>query len=333
MTELIDPFHRAITYLRVSVTDRCDFRCSYCMAENMSFLPKKELLSLEELAFVSQTFIELGVTKIRVTGGEPLVRRDILTYFQMMGERLGHGLKELTLTSNGSQLERMAEPLAKAGVKRINISLDTLNEEKFATITRRGDLKKVLRGIKAAKSVGLAVKINCVALKNFNENELFDIVQWCASEGFDLTFIEVMPMGDIGNENRLEQFWSLLDLRARLEEKFTLETSSMRSGGPARYVTLLETGQKIGFISPLTQNFCDGCNRVRMTCTGTLYQCLGQSDQADLRRVMRENPNNKQALIKAIEAAIKLKPKGHNFDYSKGDIKGEMPRYMSHTGG
>jgi cyclic pyranopterin phosphate synthase len=330
---LIDPFARAITYLRVSVTDRCDFRCVYCMAENMTFLPKKELLTLEELDRMCSTFVRLGVEKLRITGGEPLVRRDIMTFFRAMSRHLEAGtLKELTLTTNGSQLERFAGDLHAAGVRRINVSLDTLNEQKFADITRWGRLPQVLRGIDAAQAAGLRVKINAVALKGFNEDELFDLQDWCAARDMDLTFIEVMPMGDLGNEDRLDQYWSLKDLRARLAERFTLVDLAERTGGPARYVQLQETGQKIGFITPLTHNFCESCNRVRLTCTGQLYMCLGQEDMADLRAPLRASEGD-AGLETAIRAAIERKPKGHDFDYSRQRVDGQVSRHMSHTGG
>ncbi|PRY25960.1 cyclic pyranopterin monophosphate synthase subunit MoaA [Aliiruegeria haliotis] len=331
---LIDPFQRAVTYLRVSVTDRCDFRCTYCMSENMTFLPKKELLTLEELDTLSSAFVRLGVRKLRITGGEPLVRRGIMTYFESMSRHLATGaLEELTLTTNGSQLHRFAQPLADIGVRRVNISLDTLDEEKFAAITRWGRLPQVLRGIDAAQEAGLRVKINAVALKGFNEQELFPMVEWCAERDIDLTFIEVMPMGDLGNEDRLDQYWSLKDLRGRLADRYTLTDLAERSGGPARYVRLEETRQKIGFITPLTHNFCESCNRVRLTCTGELYMCLGQEDRADLRAPMRSAPGDEDALEAAIRAAIRLKPKGHDFDYSRQTVDGQMPRHMSHTGG
>jgi cyclic pyranopterin phosphate synthase len=331
---LIDPFQRAITYLRVSVTDRCDFRCVYCMSENMSFLPKKELLTLEELDRMCSTFVGLGVQKLRITGGEPLVRRDIMTFFRSMSRHLETGaLKELTLTTNGSQLERFASELKAAGVNRINVSLDTLDDEKFARITRWGRLAQVLKGIDAAQSAGLRVKINAVALKGFNEDELFTLTDWCASRDMDLTWIEVMPMGDLGNEDRIGQYWSLKDLRRDLGQRYTLTDLAERTGGPARYVRLEETGQKIGFITPLTHNFCESCNRVRLTCTGELYMCLGQEDMADLRKPMRDFPNNDAPLVEAIRAAISLKPKGHDFDYSRQRADGQVSRHMSHTGG
>jgi len=331
---LIDPFQRAISYLRVSVTDRCDFRCVYCMSENMTFLPKKELLTLEELDRMCSTFVRLGVEKLRITGGEPLVRRDIMTFFNSMTRHLDSGdLRELTLTTNGSQLERFADQLYAAGIRRVNISLDTLDETKFADITRWGRLPQVIRGIDAAQKAGLRVKINTVALKGFNEDELFTLVQWCASRDMDLTFIEVMPMGDIGNEDRLDQYWKLTDLRARLAQEYTLTDLPERTGGPARYVRLEETGQKIGFITPLTHNFCESCNRVRLTCTGELYMCLGQEDMADLRAPLRNNPSDDAPLEQAIRNAIALKPKGHDFDYSRQAVDGRMSRHMSHTGG
>jgi GTP 3',8-cyclase len=329
---LIDPFQRPIQYLRVSVTDRCDFRCTYCMAEDMTFLPKKDLLTLEELDRLCSAFIGLGVHKLRITGGEPLVRRDIITFFQRISRHLDGALKELTLTTNGSQLARFAPDLAAAGIKRINVSLDTLDAVKFRAITRRGDLDEVLNGIKAANRAGIRVKINAVALKGFNEDELIPLTRWCADQGHDLTFIEVMPMGDIGNENRLTQYWPISDLRARLAETYTLKDIPLRTGGPARYVELAETGQKIGFITPLTHNFCESCNRVRVTCTGELYMCLGQEDRADLRTPLRASESD-EALVAAIREAITHKPKGHDFDYSRQRLDGQMPRHMSHTGG
>jgi len=333
-TPLIDPFARQISYLRVSVTDRCDFRCVYCMSENMTFLPKKELLTLEELDRMCSTFIGLGVEKLRITGGEPLVRKGIMTFFHAMTRHLESGtLKELTLTTNGSQLERYADELYAAGVRRINISLDTLDEQKFADITRWGRLPQVLKGIEAAKKAGLRVKINTVALKGFNEDELFTLTEWCQREEMDLTFIEVMPMGDIGNEDRLDQYWPLKDLRTTLAERYTLTDLAHRTGGPARYVRLEETGQQIGFITPLTHNFCESCNRVRLTCTGELFMCLGQEDNADLRAPLRLHPDSDAPLEEAIRAAIKLKPKGHDFDYDRQSVGGKMTRHMSHTGG
>ncbi len=331
---LIDPFARAITYLRVSVTDRCDFRCVYCMAENMQFLPKKELLTLEELDRLCSKFVELGVQKLRITGGEPLVRRDIVRFFQGMSRHLETGaLRELTLTTNGSQLERFADDLFASGVRRINVSLDTLDDDKFARVTRWGRLPQVIRGIDAAQRAGVRVKINAVALKGFNEDELFTLTEWCASRDMDLTWIEVMPMGDLGGEDRIGQYWSLDDVRAQLSQNYSVTGLAERTGGPARYVRLEETGQKIGFITPLSHNFCESCNRVRLTCTGELYMCLGQEDMADLRQPLRDFPENDVALENAIRAAISLKPKGHDFDYSRQEIGGQMTRHMSHTGG
>ena len=332
--KLIDPFARAITYLRVSVTDRCDFRCVYCMSENMTFLPKKELLSLEELDRLCSAFITQGVRKLRITGGEPLVRRGIMDFFAAMGRHIESGdLEELTLTTNGSQLRRFAKDLAAVGVKRINISLDTLDEKKFADITRWGRLAQVLDGIDAALEAGLKVKINVVALKGVNDTELDQLIAWCADRGMDLTFIEVMPMGDIGNEDRLDQYWSLKDVRAQIEASHKVVDVPDRTGGPARYIRLEESGQRIGFITPLSHNFCESCNRVRLTCTGQLFQCLGQEDEADLRGVLRDNPDDDTALIAAIHAAIAKKPKGHDFDYSRQKVDGQMTRHMSHTGG
>ncbi len=331
---LIDPFARAITYLRVSVTDRCDFRCVYCMSENMTFLPKKELLTLEELDRLCSNFVDLGVQKLRITGGEPLVRRGIMTFFDGMSRHLEAGtLKELTLTTNGSQLERFADDLYAAGVRRVNISLDTLDDQKFADITRWGRLPQVLRGVDAAQKAGLRVKINAVALKGFNEDELPSITAWCADRDMDLTWIEVMPMGDLGNEDRLGQYWSLKDVRARYGDHYSVTDLAENSGGPARYVRLEETGQKIGFITPLSHNFCESCNRVRITCTGEIFMCLGQEDVADLRAPLRNHPDDNAPLQDAIRAAIERKPKGHDFDYSRQRTDGQMPRHMSHTGG
>jgi GTP 3',8-cyclase len=333
MTPLVDPFARPISYLRVSVTDRCDFRCTYCMSENMTFLPKADLLSLEELDRLCTAFVGLGVQKLRITGGEPLVRKGILTFFQAMSRHLASGaLKELTLATNGSQLAKFAEPLARLGVRRVNVSLDTLDPQKFAAITRWGRLPQVLDGIAAAKAAGLAVKINAVALKGFNEDELFPLIDWCAAEGHDLTFIEVMPMGEDMTAGRLDQYWPLKDLRARVADRHTLSDLAERTGGPARYVRIDKTGQKLGFITPLTHNFCESCNRVRLTCTGQLYMCLGQEDVADLRAPLRASPDD--AVVQAaIRAAIARKPKGHDFDYSRPSVQGQITRHMSHTGG
>lgn len=330
---LIDPFARTIDYLRVSVTDRCDFRCVYCMSENMTFLPKKELLTLEELDRMCSAFIRMGVKKLRITGGEPLVRRGIMTFFEAMSRHLKSGaLDELTLTTNGSQLEKYAQQLADFGVRRVNVSLDTLDADKFARVTRWGRLPQVLRGIEAAQAAGLRVKLNAVALKDFNEDELFTLADWCAARDIDLTFIEVMPMGDLGNEDRIGQYWSLKDLREQLEARGTLTDLPDRTGGPARYVRVDDTGQKIGFITPLSHNFCESCNRVRITCTGEIYTCLGQEGHSDLRGPLRSSENH-SVLETAIRAAIGLKPKGHDFDYSRQQIDGQVSRHMSHTGG
>ena len=330
---LTDGFCRSVRYLRVSVTDRCDFRCSYCMAERVQFLPRKDLLSLEELDRLCSAFVGLGVTKLRVTGGEPLVRRDIMGFFRAMSRHLDSGaLRELTLTTNGSQLARHAADLAACGVARVNVSLDTLDAARFATLTRRGQLAPVLEGIRAAQAAGMRVKINTVALRGFTEAELFPLVDWCASEGHDLTFIELMPMGEDGAEARIGQFLPLSELRARLAERFALTPLSETTGGPARYVRLTETGQKIGFITPLSHNFCESCNRVRLTCTGELYPCLGQEGASDLRSVLRASPDE-AALDQAIRDAIARKPRGHDFDYSRGAPRGVMARGMNHTGG
>ncbi|MEO0621224.1 MAG: GTP 3',8-cyclase MoaA [Pseudomonadota bacterium] len=329
---LIDPFARAITYLRVSVTDRCDFRCVYCMAEHMTFLPKRDLLSLEELDRLCSQFVALGVRKLRITGGEPLVRKGIMTFFEAMGRHLGQGLDELTVTTNGSQLKKYAKELAAVGVRRVNISLDTLDEAKFQAITRWGRLAQVLEGIEAAKEAGLHVKINVVALRGTNDTEILKLVEWCRDWEMDLTFIEVMPMGDLGGEDRLDQFYSLEDVRSDLSTRWKLIETAERTGGPARYFRVEETGQRIGFITPLTHNFCESCNRVRLTCTGQLYMCLGQDDDADLRAVMRAGASD-EALRDAIREAISRKPKGHDFDYSRQRVEGQVARHMSVTGG
>jgi cyclic pyranopterin phosphate synthase len=329
---LTDPFGRTIRYLRVSVTDRCDLRCVYCMSPDMTFLPKAEVLTLEEIDRLCTAFVRRGVEKLRITGGEPLVRRDVLSLFQSLGRHLATGaLRELTLTTNGTQLERFAEPLRAAGVRRVNVSVDTLDPDRFRRLTRFGRLDQVLRGVAAAKAAGLAVKINAVALKGETEDELFDLVAWCGREGFDLTFIEVMPMGDIESASRLDQFWSLRDLRRRLEDRFTVIDTPERTGGPARYARLAETGQRLGFITPLSHNFCESCNRVRLSCTGQLHTCLGQEGASDLRAVLRGGAGD-AALDAAIAAAIRLKPRGHDFDYARG-VAGRISRHMSHTGG
>jgi GTP 3',8-cyclase len=329
---LIDPFARPITYLRVSVTDRCDFRCVYCMSENMSFLPKADLLSLEELDRLCSAFIAKGVRKLRLTGGEPLVRRGIMTLVTSLSRHLATGdLDELTLTTNGSQLPKYARELADRGVKRINVSLDTLDPDKFRAITRWGELDKVLAGIDAAQAAGLKVKINAVALKGVNEGEFPQLVDWAHGRGMDLTLIEVMPLGDVG-EGRLEQYLPLSIARARLAERYTLDEIDFQTGGPARYVRVAETGGRLGFITPLTHNFCESCNRVRVTCTGTLYMCLGQEDAADLRTPLRASESN-DLVDTAIEDAISRKPKGHDFIIDRRHQRPALARHMSLTGG
>ncbi len=333
MAEMIDPFGRAINYLRVSVTDRCDFRCVYCMSEDMTFLPKAQILSLEELERVCDAFVRLGVRKLRMTGGEPLVRRNIISLFRGLSRHLKSGaLDELTLTTNGSQLDRFAQDLADLGMRRINVSLDTLNPDKFAAITRWGKFDKVMAGLQAAKAAGLKVKINTVALKGVNDDEFDRMIAWCGDEGFDLTFIEVMPMGDIGGENRVDQYLPLSVLRGRLRENWTLEENDHKTGGPARYMSVRETGGRLGFITPMTHNFCESCNRVRLTCTGTLYMCLGQEDAADLRAPLRESDDD-ALLDGAIHDAIARKPKGHDFIIDRNHQGPAVGRHMSVTGG
>jgi GTP 3',8-cyclase len=330
---VIDPFGRHISYLRVSVTDRCDFRCVYCMAEDMTFLPKADILSLEELDRLCSAFIRKGVKKLRLTGGEPLVRRNIMSLFRSLGRHLDSGaLSELTVTTNGSQLARYADELRAAGVKRINVSLDTLDREKFAAITRWGKLDQVLTGLDAAKRAGLAVKINAVALKGVNDGEFDRLIEWCGKEGFDLTLIEVMPMGDIGGETRIDQYLPLSVVRGQLQRRWTLDETDYRSGGPARYYNVRETGRRIGFITPMTHNFCESCNRVRLTCTGTLYMCLGQHDSADLRTPLRASADD-GLVDAAIEEAIARKPKGHDFIIDRRHAKPAVARHMSVTGG
>jgi cyclic pyranopterin phosphate synthase len=330
---MIDPFGRHISYLRVSVTDRCDFRCVYCMAEDMTFLPKSEVLTLEELDRLCSAFVRHGVRKLRLTGGEPLVRRNIMSLVRGLGRHLDSGaLDELTLTTNGSQLGRYADELRSAGVRRVNVSLDTLDPAKFTAITRWGKLDKVMAGIDAARRAGLAVKINAVALKGVNDDEFDRMVQWCGEQGFDLTFIEVMPMGEVGTSVRLEQYLPLSLVRAELQRRWTLDESDYRSGGPARYYTVRETGGRLGMITPLTHNFCESCNRVRLTCTGTLFMCLGQEDAADLRAPLRLSDND-EALDMAIAEAISRKPKGHDFIIDRRHQRPAVPRHMSVTGG
>ncbi|HKY87980.1 MAG TPA: GTP 3',8-cyclase MoaA [Pseudorhodoplanes sp.] len=329
---LIDPFARAITYLRVSVTDRCDFRCVYCMSEHMSFLPKADLLSLEELDRVCSAFVARGVRKLRLTGGEPLVRRDIMKLFASLSRHLrSNALDELTLTTNGSQLTKYAAELKDHGVKRINVSLDTLDADKFRAITRWGDLNQVMAGIDAAQKAGLAVKINAVALKGVNEDEFASLIDWAHGRGMDLTLIEVMPLGEVG-EGRLDQYLPLSMVRARLSERYTLTDIDHATGGPARYVQVAQTGGRLGFITPMTHNFCESCNRVRLTCTGTLYMCLGQEDAADLRAPLRASESN-ALLHSAIDDAIAHKPKGHDFVIDRRHARPALQRHMSVTGG
>jgi GTP 3',8-cyclase len=330
---LVDPFHRKITYLRVSVTDRCDFRCVYCMSENMTFLPREEVLSIEEVDRLCSAFVRLGVRKLRITGGEPLVRRNIMSLFQSLGRHLRTGaLDELTLTTNGSQLARYAHELKAAGVERINVSLDTLDPEKFAAITRWGKLDKVLEGIDLARRAGLQIKLNAVALKGVNDNEFDDLIRWSGDRGFDLTLIEVMPLGEVGANARLDQYLPLSLVRTQLQRQWTLEETDYRTGGPARYYVVRETGRRLGMITPLTHNFCESCNRVRLTCTGTLYMCLGQEDAADLRAPLRRSESD-EILEDAIRDAIDRKPKGHDFVIDRRNKRAAIDRYMSVTGG
>ena len=328
---MIDPFGRSIDYLRVSVTDRCDLRCVYCMAEDMTFLPKADVLSLEEIETLCAAFIRQGVRKLRITGGEPLVRRGVMTLFERLGARLHDGLEELTLTTNGTQLAKYAGALAKAGVRRVNVSMDTLDPERFTRITRWGKLERVLEGIAAAAAAGLHVKINAVALRGENEDELGDLLAWCGAQGHDLCLIETMPMGDIGGD-RTDQYLPLSIVRARLRKRFTLTESGFTTGGPARYFDVAETGARVGFITPMTHNFCESCNRVRLTCTGMLYMCLGQDDAADLRRVLRAEGAD-ELLEGAILEAIGRKPKGHDFVIDRRSRAPSVARHMSLTGG
>jgi len=327
---MIDGFGRRISYLRVSVTDRCDFRCVYCMAEAMTFLPRQDLLSLEEIDRLASAFIAKGVRKLRLTGGEPLVRRNIMWLIESLSRHIGHGLDEITLTTNGSQLASYAEALAACGVARINVSLDTLDADKFRAITRRGDLGEVMGGIEAADRAGLKIKINTVALRDINEDEIIDLVGWSHGNGFDLTLIETMPMGEIGAD-RTDQYLPLSLVRARLAQRFTLDEIPYRTGGPARYVRVRETGGRLGFITPMTHNFCESCNRVRVTCTGTLFMCLGQDDAADLRAPLRASTDD-ELLHAAIDEAIARKPKGHDFVIGRGE-RPSTARPMSMTGG
>ena len=329
---MIDPFGRSVTYLRVSVTDRCDFRCVYCMAEDMTFLPKAEVLSLEEIDRLCGAFIDLGVRKIRLTGGEPLVRKNVMSLVRNLGRHLESGaLDELTLTSNGSQLARFADELVDCGIRRINVSLDTLDPDKFQAITRWGKIDKVMAGLDAAQGAGLQIKINAVALKGVNEDEFDGMIEWCGTRGFDLTLIETMPLGEI-SEDRTDRYLPLSLVHERLARRWTLRDIDYKSGGPARYMRIEETGRMLGFITPLTHNFCESCNRVRLTCTGTLYMCLGQDDDADLRAPLRASESD-EALIAAIHEAIGRKPKGHDFIIDRARAAPAVARHMSVTGG
>ena len=329
---MIDPFGRTVSYLRVSVTDRCDFRCVYCMAEDMTFLPKREVLSLEELDRLCSAFIDKGVRKLRLTGGEPLVRKNIMGLIRSLSRHLDSGaLEELTITTNGSQLARFADELRACGVKRINVSIDTLDPQKFKTVTRWGDLGKVMDGIRAAREAGLAIKVNMVALKGVNEHEIVPMMHWCHENGHDLTLIETMPLGEI-NEDRTDQYLPLDRVRAMIAENHSLQDIPYKTGGPARYVQVRETGGRVGFITPMTHNFCESCNRVRVTCTGMLYMCLGQEDSADLRAALRASESD-ELLHQAIDEAIGRKPKGHDFIIDRNKPQVSVSRHMSVTGG
>ncbi len=329
---LKDPFERAISYIRISVTDRCDLRCVYCMAENMEFLPKAEILTLQEIARIAKNMVQMGLKKIRLTGGEPLVRRDIMWLCRELSQYYALGLQELTLTTNGTQLHKYANELVDIGVKRINVSIDTLNPELFRKITRWGDLQPILNNIKTAQRAGLNIKINCVALKNVNDTECHNIVQWCGDNGYDISFIEVMPMGDLGNTDRMEQYYPLSLLRTQLNQRFTLTQSDYHTGGPSRYFDCRETGRRIGFITPMTHNFCELCNRVRLSSTGVMFLCLGQDNNYDLRKIIRQSDDD-AILQQAIRDAVALKPRGHDFDYVRGQKPVAIARHMNSTGG
>ena len=332
---LIDPFNRHITYLRLSVTDRCDLRCTYCMPEKMTFLNKKEVLSFEEMHKLCNGFIRLGIKKIRITGGEPLVRKGIIDFLEMLNPNLSKQLEELTITTNGTQLHKYAKHLYDAGVRRINVSLDTLNPKKFKYITRIGNLDQVLKGIEAAKDANLKIKINCVALKEINDDEVDNFINWCIKNNFDLTFIETMPMGDIGNETRLNHFLSLNKLKKNISSKYAIEDISFSSGGPAKYSKIKGSSIKLGFITPLSHNFCSSCNRIRVDATGVLHQCLGQSNSLDFRRILRDPNVTDDDLLENIRKSINQKPEKHSFayDFSKERVEGKMNRHMSLTGG
>jgi len=332
-TTLVDPFGRRINYVRISVTDRCDLRCVYCMSEHMTFLPKREVLTIEELDRLCTAFIRLGANKIRITGGEPLVRSEVLHLFESLGRRVTLGqLRELTLTTNGTQLARFADALRSAGVHRINVSLDSRDPAKFQSITRRGRLDQVLRGLQAAKEAGMQIKINTVALRGVNDDEHGDLVAWCGEQGFDITFIEVMPMGALDGEDRADQYMPLTLVKARLAQRWTFQETEHRTGGPARYFRIAETGRLVGFITPMTHNFCESCNRVRVTCTGTMFMCLGREDRADLRSVLRASTDG-ELVERAIREAIARKPKGHDFKIARGEANISVNRHMSVTGG
>ncbi|MEL7447015.1 MAG: GTP 3',8-cyclase MoaA [Pseudomonadota bacterium] len=328
---LVDTFQRRITYLRLSVTDRCDLRCTYCMPEKMKFLPRKDVLTLEELYELAMGFIDRGVTKLRITGGEPLVRRDITDLFAALGRRIGHGLEELTLTTNATQLAEHADALARAGVRRVNVSVDTLDRDRFAELTRRDALPQVLEGIAAAKEAGLKIKLNAVALKDINEEELPDLIAWGHSQGHDVTLIEVMPLGDV-DEDRVDHYLPLPDVRTNLEQRWTLTDNDHQTGGPARYVDIAETGGRLGLITPLTNNFCAGCNRLRVTATGQLYPCLGGGERVDLRAALRSS-DPQGNLLAALNEAMAIKPERHHFQIDKRGAEPHLPRHMSMTGG
>ncbi len=332
---LVDPFNRHITYLRLSVTDRCDLRCTYCMSEKMTFLNKTEILTFEEMYRLCRSFIKVGIKKIRITGGEPLIRKGIMDLFEMLKPHLSSDLNELTLTTNGTQLHKYANQLYSNGVRRINVSLDTLDPTKFKLITRIGKLEDVLSGIDAARDANIRVKINCVALKNINENEIEKFVNWCIEKDFDLTFIETMPMGDIGNESRLNHFLSLEEVKKSLTSKYKLEDITLSTGGPARYSKIEGSDIKLGFITPLSHNFCSTCNRIRIDATGVLHQCLGQSESLDFRKILRDPFSTNDKLLEIIKNSVKQKPEKHSFayDFSKEEIKGQINRHMSLTGG
>lgn len=330
---LADRFGRKVNYLRLSVTDRCDLRCTYCMSERMKFLPRKDLLSIEELDRLVNAFIDLGVRKVRLTGGEPLVHQGIMSLIESLGHEVAAGrLNELTLTTNGTQLSRFAKPLADNGVRRINVSLDTVNPENYAQLTRRGRLQQVLDGIKAARAAGLGVKINAMALRGTNDTEIHELADWAFAHGCDLAFIEVMPMGEVGSDDRLGQYWPLSEVRARLEERYTLQDTSFSTGGPARYCDVIGTERRIGFITPMSHNFCATCNRVRINCRGELFTCLGREGSRDLRPVLRES-SEPTGLHDAIRETLWCKPKGHEFSYGSDGVAGAVSRGMNHTGG